>query len=90
MSTELTRERETRPGKWVQAALDARALDDAHAAVIVGRSPTTIYRWRKGGIDFIAWIGLLNLIGLPVEWQPGHPVPKLPRDWKPVTPSKIQ
>jgi hypothetical protein len=82
MQTAVARERETRPGDWVQAAMDARHTDDAHVAVLVGRHPTTVYRWRKAGIDYVAWVGLLNLLGLPPTWEPGHVAPKLPDDWE--------
>lgn len=76
-----TREREQRSGAWVEAALTARGLDDASVAVLTRRAPTTVYRWRMGGIDYLDWIGLLTLLALPPRWQPGDPVPPLPTGW---------
>lgn len=86
MQTVVTRERDTRPGAWVKAAMDARGLNEAEVAVRTRRDPSTIHRWKRSGLDFIAWIGLLNLLGLPATWEPGAAVPKLPREWQPGDP----
>lgn len=82
MTTDVaTRDRETKPSSWVQAALDARDLSDAKAAVLTHRFPSTIYRWRTKGIDLIDWIGLLTLLAMPPTWRPGDVVPPLPEGW---------
>ena len=83
MTTTVARERETRPGAWVRAAIDARNLTVAEVAVRTHRDPSTVDRWRANGIDYIAWVGLLHLVGLPATWEPGDAVPKLPPGWQP-------
>lgn len=83
MHSDVARDKEIVPGEWVQAALDARNLDDMHAGVAVRVSNTTIYRWRKGGCAFPSWIGLLVILGLPPDWRPGAAVPRVSRDWRP-------
>lgn len=66
--------------------MDARNVDDAMVGVLVKRHPSAVYRWRKQGIDFVVWVGLLSLLGFPANWKPGDPIPKLPDGWKPGDP----
>jgi hypothetical protein len=85
MSLDVARDRETRPGTWVTALLEARAINEDDLAFLTRRRVATIYRWKRNGIDYISWVGVLALLGMPLEWRPGEPVP--PRHGAPPDPS---
>ncbi len=74
MQDAVARDRETRPGKWVNELLERRQLQPEDVAVLVRKSSSTIFRWKKRGIDYLDWVGLLCLLGLPTDWKPGDPV----------------
>lgn len=71
---EVARERETRPAKWVIDLMDRRGLMVEDVAVLVRKSSSTIWRWRRTGVEYLDWIGLLCLLDLDHEWKPGDPV----------------
>lgn len=71
MHTEVARDRETRPGAWVTSLLEKRAMSEEDLAVLVKRSASTVFRWRREGIDYIAWVGVLALLDEPLDWKPG-------------------
>lgn len=76
-------ERNVRPGAWVKAARLLCGIPSQMAlAVIVGRDKATVTRWEgtDGEIDFVSWIGVLTLLGLPSDWEPGD---DLPEGWRP-------
>lgn len=66
--------------------METRGLDDASCAVLAHRAPSTVYRWRTNGIDFIDWIGLVTLLALPPTWRPGDIVPSTPEGWSITNP----
>lgn len=70
---------ETRPGAWVVELMDRLSLRPEDVAVLTRRSQSTVFRWRKRGIDAIEWFGLLSLLGLPSTWRPGDSVERSPR-----------
>lgn len=74
MHPAVTRDRETRPGAWVVEVMDGRGLNAEEVAVLVKKSSSTVWRWRRQGIDYLDWIGLLTLLELPAAWKPGEPV----------------
>lgn len=78
-----TRERDTRPGRWVRAARVEAARRDGRdktisqmeLAVLIGKDKSAVYRWETpdGTIDYLSWVGMLTVLGLPAEWEPGKP-----------------
>lgn len=64
MNVDVARERETRPGSWVEAVLAATNLDEEAVAVRVKKRASTIYRWQNKGIEFLDFVGLLVAAGL--------------------------
>lgn len=74
MHAAVTRDRETRPREWVDAVIDGRGLSVEEVAVLVKKSSSTVWRWRRQGIDYLDWIGLLCLLELPPTWKPGDPL----------------
>lgn len=72
MHSEVARDRETRPGTYVTAILELKGMSEEDMAVLVKRSSSTIFRWRREGIDYIAWVGVLALLGLPLDWKPAE------------------
>ena len=78
-------DREVKPGSWVKAARTLCGISSQmKLAVLIGRDKATVTRWEgtDGEIDYVSWIGVLTLLGLPPEWEPGEP---LPQGWKPPT-----
>jgi hypothetical protein len=75
-------DREVRPGSWVkEARLLCGVTSQMRLAVMIGRDKGTVTRWegRDGEIDYVSWIGVLTLLGLPPTWKPGD---ALPQGWK--------
>lgn len=89
------RERETRPGWWVEAARveagkragKSRPISQMKLATLAGRHVSAVSRWEteEGEIDYLAWVGLLALLELPIDWEPtpAPPKPIRPRKTKP-------
>lgn len=66
--------------------MDARALTEADVASKAKRAASTVYRWELVGMDYVAWVGLCSILGVPANWKPGDPVPELPKGWEPGDP----
>lgn len=82
MTKERDRQREVVPGAWVKAAREiAGVRSQMDLAVAIRRDKATVTRWEgtDGEIDYISWVGVLGVLGLPIDWEPGHP---LPSGWK--------
>lgn len=64
--------RDTVPKDLVRQAIDETGLTYRVLAARVGVTEKTIQRWRNGqsGVPAWAWPRLLELIGLPEDWQP--------------------
>lgn len=77
---ERKRDRETRPGWWVEAARaeagrikgKERPVSQMRLATLAGRHVSAVARWESddGEIDYLSWVGLLTLLELPVDWEP--------------------
>jgi hypothetical protein len=77
------RDRETRPGWWVEAARREaariqkreRPVSQMKLASQAGRHVSAIARWESDGgeIDYLSWVGILHLLDLPVDWEPPPP-----------------
>lgn len=87
---ERKRDREVRPGWWV-AALRAeigrrekaeRPISQMRLAALCCRHVSAVARWEAadGDIDYLSWVGLLALNGLPLDWEPTAPPPAGPDD----------
>jgi hypothetical protein len=66
-----------RPGAWVRGARRAAGLTQMDLAFACGVSETSVRRWERTAIDFLAWRGLLSILDLPPDWEP--PRPRKPR-----------
>jgi hypothetical protein len=80
------RDRDVRPGSWVKAArLAVGVSSQTDLAALVGRDKATVTRWEgtEGEIDYVSWVGVLTLLGLPADWQPGDEVPEGAKRKKP-------
>lgn len=84
MAKDRERERETRPGAWVEAARAEagkragreRPISQMRLASLACRHVSAVARWEQsdGEIDYLSWVGLLALLGLPLDWEP-RPAP---------------
>lgn len=83
-------ERVVMPGSWVKAVRQLCKINSQMAlAVLIGRDKSTVTRWEgtDGEIDYVSWVGVLTILGLPSTWEPGQPLPK---GWKIPEPPKAR
>jgi hypothetical protein len=64
MQLEMAREREMRSGAWVKAVVDGTGLQEEFIATRVKKRTSTIYAWKKKGVEYLDWVGLLSVLGL--------------------------
>lgn len=76
MQPAVARDREMRPGAWVVELMELRGLSVEDVAVLVRKSSSTIWRWRRSGLEYLDWVGLLALLGVDGDWEPGKPLKK--------------
>jgi hypothetical protein len=76
MQIDVGREREMIPAAWVTALMEARSLDPMAVAVLTKKHLSTIYGWKRKGIEYLDWIGLLTLLEEETSWEPSKPLRK--------------
>lgn len=64
MNLDVAREREIRPGTWVTAVVEVSGLSEEEIAVRVKKRVGSVYRWKKKGMEFLDFIGLLAVTEL--------------------------
>ena len=100
VASRIAEQHSSKPGWWVEAArLEAARLDghlgkrgqvkpysQMDVAMAIGRDRNTIWRWENEGIDYFSWMGLMAVLGLPLEWAPSsRPPSAAPPKRKPST-----
>lgn len=76
---DVARRRAKVSGQKIKALRTAKVLTQRDLAELVKIETRTVARWEQDDLDYVTWLGVLNALGLPADWEPPE-TPPSPKD----------